>query len=690
MKQRFLAGLLVFVMLFSLVGCTTGGDNGDTTTDPNTEVTSPAATTAETPAETPAEDTEGGEDAEAPAVEEPTYMTRAKADEKYKWDMTEVYPTEAEFAADLEWVNEYISTYGEDLAAMKSIDEIAVVGESMIKAFRMIDKLYLYAKSLEDLNQDNDDAQAKRQQVEDAYYTLNEGITDFTQVLKAQGLESLKAMQATNTYKENEVALKTFFDDAIEKLEDPNRLSDDVEDVLAIFSGLYSNYDNVYTKLTMNEAPELYIENADGSYMLVTDEEYEKIQAGSDTELADKAYYAKLELFGKVNDTLATLYIGEMKQRLAFAKANNYESTLAHVLDEEKVPVVVYDNMVATINNHMSDLHELFNLQSVERTLDAQLAAKGLPALAEGTIEEYSFDDAVTTISDAVVVLGDDYKADFLQGINERWVDAYPDENKYTGAYNRSVQGFKKYVLMNYDDSLNSVFTLAHEMGHALNGKYTGEAQGYYDASNPIFLAEVASTVNEAILGEQLKTNADSDRVRLQIVNNQIGTFANTVFFQAMYAEFEDIAHKKIQAGEEVSSETLNTIWVELMGKYYNVGADRLEPYKYGWSEIPHFYSSFYVYKYVTSFMSASQIAPKIIAGDEEVLANYREFLAVGTSEDPMVALENVGVDLANIDTMEEAMKYYTDLLQEKRELLVKIASEDDDLKTQIEEMLGQ
>ncbi len=283
---------------------------------------------------------------------------------------------------------------------------------------------------------------------------------------------------------------------------------------------------------------------------------------------------------------------------------------------------------------------------------------------------EITFDEAAEMIATALQPLGNKYVTDFNNGIANQWVDAYEDSNKYTGGYQWGTYDTHPFILMNYDNTLNSALTLAHEMGHALNSKYSDETQPYSMADYPIFTAEVASTVNEMLVMDYLIKNAENDEEKLYLLNQQIDNIRGTVFVQVMFSEFEKTTHEMVEAGEPISPDVLNDLWMDLLVKYFGSDYTTLEYQKYGWSRIPHFYMNFYVYKYATSMSAGYSIVNRIMAGEENAVEDYLTFLGAGGSADPISVLKATGVDMNSSEPVDSILEYFGELVNELEVLL--------------------
>lgn len=320
----------------------------------------------------------------------------------------------------------------------------------------------------------------------------------------------------------------------------------------------------------------------------------------------------------------------------------------------------------------MDPLHKYYKIKKKALGLDEMHGYDLLVPIVDDYKIEMSFEDAVEMIAKALQPLGDKYVQDFKDGIKNKWVDVYEDDNKYTGAYSWGSYDTHPYILMNYDNSLDSVLTLAHEMGHALNSKYSNEAQNYINSDYPIFTAEVASTVNELLVMDYLIKNAKDDTEKLYLINKQIENISGTVYTQVMFSEFEQIMHDKAESGEPISKETLNDYWRSLNMKYSGSALKIDKEAEVGWERISHFYMNFYVYKYATSISASYQIVNDITSGEKDAVENYLNFLASGGSEMPVDTLLKTGVDMNSSKPVDSILSYFDSLVNQMDELISK------------------
>lgn len=329
--------------------------------------------------------------------------------------------------------------------------------------------------------------------------------------------------------------------------------------------------------------------------------------------------------------------------------------------------------MVEAVNANLTPLHQYYQMRKDASGYEELHGYDTSIPLVDNYNLEFTYDEACDIIEKALAPLGEKYVNDFKDGIASRWVDAFEDDNKYTGGYQWGAYGLHPYILMNYNNSLDSALTLAHEMGHAMNSKYSDAEQNYINASYPIFTAEVASITNELLVMDYLIKNAKDDKEKLFLLNKQIENIRGTMYVQVMFSEFEKTIHEMVEAGEPVSKDTLNNLWLELLKKYFGEAYTMDEMAKIGWSRIPHFYMNFYVYKYATSMAAAYQVVNDITSEKEGSVEKYLEFLAAGGSDYPLDVLKTTGVDMNSSEPVDATLAYFNDLVVEMDGLLKKV-----------------
>lgn len=436
----------------------------------------------------------------------------------------------------------------------------------------------------------------------------------------------------------------------------------DAGEVLGAPSNIYSMFNNADIKF-----PEIIGE--DGEKVPVTHGRYVTYMESKDRRVRKEAFESVYSTYRSMKNTAAALFASNVKASMFAAKAKKYDNTLAMYLNDTDVPVEVYKNLIDTIHANLPKFHKYVALRKKLLGVDELHMYDVYAPLISDVEMTYTFEQAKEMILEGLVPLGDRYIDLLKEGFNNRWIDIYENEGKRSGAYSWGAYGTHPYVLLNYHENLDNVFTLAHEMGHALHTYHSNETQPYPYAGYKIFVAEVASTCNEALLIQHLLNKIDDKKQRAYLVNHFIESFKGTVFRQTMFAEFEMLAHAKAEEGEALTSEVLSKIYHDLNVKYFGEDMVIDSEIDMEWAKIPHFYTPFYVYQYATGFSAAIALSRKILKEGEKAVEDYLGFLRGGSSADPITLLRGAGVDMASKEPINEALALFEELVDELEEL---------------------
>jgi oligoendopeptidase F len=389
----------------------------------------------------------------------------------------------------------------------------------------------------------------------------------------------------------------------------------------------------------------------------------------TDRRVRKDAFEALYTTYKKQRNTLAALLNSQVKANIFNAKVRKYSSARESYLFPDNVPEAVYDNLIAAMHSNMHLMHRYMKLRKEMMGLDELHMYDVYTTMVKEAKMNISYEEAVATVKKGVAVLGEKYGQDLEKGLNSGWIDVYENAGKRSGAYSWGCYDSHPYVLLNHTDTVSNMFTLAHEMGHALHSFYSDANQPYIYAQYKIFVAEVASTLNEALLMHYMLKNTTDKTKKMYLLNYYMEQFRTTVYRQTMFAEFEKIIHSKAEAGESLTADVLCQVYHDLNVLYY--GPDMIvdELLDMEWSRIPHFYSSFYVYKYATGFSAATALAHKIIEEGQSAIDQYLEFLKSGGSDYPIELLKIAGVDMTTAEPINNALLVFEDLLKQMEEL---------------------
>jgi oligoendopeptidase F len=594
---------------------------------------------------------------------------RSKVDDRYKWDLSQIYKTRQDFEKDMnKLTNEILPKYEKLKGKLNTADNLLNYYKLDEEASRLLLKGHVYANLSLDLNQADSNAQEMVFIASTAYSKYLSAASFEKPEILSLSERQLKALINNPKLKE----YKLYLEQLLKQKE--HILSDKEEAILSAASDIISSPNEIFDKVTLADFEYPTIKDKDGKEIKLNNSAYYEILEGEDRELRKKAYEARTNAYGKVSNTLAAIYNAEVKKNIFLANVKNYDSSIEAALAEEFIPRSIYDNLIKSVNNNLGYLHKYYEIKRKALNLNELHAYDDSLSIVKDYNMEISYDDAVKIISKALEPLGKKYVDDFNKGINSRWVDVYGDDNKYTGGYQWGTYDTHPYILMNYEDDLDSVLTLAHEMGHALNSVYSDKNQPYYLSSYPIFTAEVASTTNELLVMDYLIKNAKNDDEKLYLISKQIDNIMGTIYTQVMFAEFEQTVHDMAEKGEPLSTDVLNNLWLALIKKYNGKAFTVDENSKYGWSRISHFYMNFYVYKYATSMSASYELTNNILKGENGAVDRYLEFLSAGGSDYPVEILKNAGVNMNTSEPVDNILKHFGELVDEMERLLNKRA----------------
>lgn len=441
------------------------------------------------------------------------------------------------------------------------------------------------------------------------------------------------------------------------------------EKLLAMASQMADSPSDIFSKFNNADVKFGKVHDEHGDEKELTSAGFSVFMESRDRNVRKEAFYALYRQYKSYINTLAASYYGNVKQAVFFANARNYESTLQMYLSGSFIQESVYTNLIDTVNNNLDKMHDYVSLRKKTLGVDELHFYDIYAPLTSDYTVKVSYENAKETVLDALKILGDDYVSQVKKGYESGWVDVYENDGKRSGAFSWGAYGTHPYIFLNYTETLNDIFTLIHETGHAMHTYYSNETQPYTYAGYKIFVAEVASTCNEVILIDYLLKHSRSDEEKKYLYGHYLEQFKGTLFRQTMFAEFEMITHRMAQDGEVLNAESLCGTYKKLNEKYFGKDMVIDEEIAYEWARIPHFYTPFYVYQYATGFSAAVAIATKIINGDKEVLHGYREFLKGGSSMHPIELLSLCKIDMSKPDVIQDALNVFGSLIEDFKKI---------------------
>lgn len=443
-------------------------------------------------------------------------------------------------------------------------------------------------------------------------------------------------------------------------------LSAEEESILAAAGELAASPENIFSMFNNADIRFPYITDVEGNRIQITHANFIKFLNDKDRSLRKEAFRGVYHTYAKWGNTLAAVFVSNLKQERFYAKMRKYPSVCAMHLSEGNIPEAVYDNLIETVHRHLPDLHRYMALRKKILGVEhLHMYDLYVPLVAE-VDQKISYEEAKETVAKALAPMGKAYTDILREGYENGWIDVAANANKRSGAYSWGAYGTHPYVLLNQQDDLESMFTLAHEMGHAIHTYHSDKAQPFTYAGYLIFVAEVASTCNECLLNHYLLSQEENGDKRNYILNHYLESFRTTLFRQTMFAEFEKIVHEKTTQGESLTMEDLNQIYHGLNVLYYGPDVVVDSEIDYEWMRIPHFYTAFYVYQYATGFSAAVAFSKKILEEGQPAVDRYvKEFLSGGCAKDPIDLLAAAGVDMSTPKPVDDALSVFAKYLDE-------------------------
>ena len=457
--------------------------------------------------------------------------------------------------------------------------------------------------------------------------------------------------------------------DEIKRLKD-HRLSQEMEALLASAGEISRAPGEIFSIFNNADLQFPEIEDENGEKIRITHGRYITFLNSPDQRLRREAFTGLYQTYDHYKNTLATVYDSQVKQLMFKARARRYSSTLEAAVSATNVSPAVYDNLIEAVNENMDKMYRYVGIRKKCLGLDELHMYDIYVPMISDVDKRIPFEEAKETVLKALAPLGNRYVDLVKQGFDSRWIDIYENEGKRSGAYSAGAYGVHPYVLLNYDGILNDMFTLAHEMGHAMHSFFSNEAQLYHNADYRIFVAEVASTCNEVLLIEYLLKHTTDKKEKAYLINHFLDSFRTTVYRQTMFAEYEKMTNAMAEKGESLTADVLKKIYYDLNCKYYGPDMVSDEEIAMEWARIPHFYYNFYVYQYATGFCAAVAIARRILKEGESAVWDYLEFLKSGCTKSPVELLKIAGVNMETKEPIQAALHVFDELMDEMEQLI--------------------
>ena len=588
---------------------------------------------------------------------------RREVPKEAQWDLERIFKTDEEFQKEIEAVRKQIDEFakleGHTTENAEMFYQSITAGNEIE---RRLNKLYTYASMKSDEDVANTENQAKKEQVVNLYNY-------------ASSKMYFQTPELLNTEKE---VIESFYQEEPKLLEHktnieevyrykPHTLPKEEEKLLSNLSSAFGNDETTYGYLTDSDLDFGTIHDENGVEVPLTDTNFSIYIKSPKREVRKEAFERLYEVYKQFQNTITATFNGAIKQNVAMAHIKHYKTSFEAALFGDELDPKVYDTLVSSVRNHLDVLHDYYRLRKEVLNLKELHLYDVYTNLVPDTDTKYPFETASRLVLDALKPLGDAYINDLKQAFTEGWIDIYPNKNKRGGAYSSGSYDTMPYVLLNYQDKLDDVSTLAHELGHSMHSFYTRKNQPYQYGDYPIFVAEVASTVNELLLAKHMLKVSTNKNERLAILNQLLELFKGTIYRQVMFAEFEKYAYDLVEQDEVITPDKLCKKYYELNQDYFGSDVVVDKEIAYEWEKVPHFYYHFYVYKYATGISAACHIVEGILSGDEAKRDAYLEMLANGCRENPLNTLKIAGVDMTDKEVYESAIRMFADTIEEFR-----------------------
>lgn len=597
-----------------------------------------------------------------------TLPKRADVKQENKWKLEDMFPSDTAWEEEYKQVQQYIQEIGSYQG--KLAESPAVLADCMQTYEKLglaMERVYVYAR----MRRDEDNTNTKYQGMTDRAGSLSVGVSSATSFLVPEIL-AMPEEKLESYIADPSLATYNFYLKEI-KRQKAHVLSAVEEQIIAqagelaqapqtIF-GMINNADMVFPSIT----------DENGHDVQITHGRYIQLMESPDRRVRQEAFKAMYDTYGKQKNTIAATLNASVKKDAFYARIRKYPSALAASLDSDNISTDVYTNLIQAVRDNLPAMHRYVSLRKKLLGVDELHMYDLYVPMVKEVKMDIPYAEAVRLVKEGLKPLGDDYARVLDEAFTSGWVDVYENEGKTSGAYSWGAYGTHPYVLMNYQNNVNNLFTLAHEMGHALHSYYSDKTQPYMDAQYKIFVAEVASTLNESLLMDYMLKNTEDPRQKMYLLNHYLEQFRGTVYRQTMFAEFEKLTHEKVEAGEPLTPETLCSMYYDLNKDYYGPDMVIDEDIKMEWARIPHFYNEFYVYQYATGFSAATALSQQILTEGTPAVERYLNFLSSGGFDYPLELLRKAGVDMESPEPVIAGLQVFARLLDEMEKLAEEI-----------------
>ena len=585
---------------------------------------------------------------------------RSEIEEKYKWNLEDMIPSQEALEALLKTVEERIDAYSAFKGTLgSSAQRLAEFLKFDVELDEMFARLFSYARQ----KSDEDTSLGEYQALLSKVTTLSTKASGAASFAEPEILAIPEEIMAAFLETEELAHYRLLLNRLLTRKE--HMLSEEEETILSAMSEVAQAPNNIFRLFNNADIKFPVISGEDGEPVEVTHGRFISLLESKDRRVREDAFHALYSVFRQFSNTVAATYESNLKQACFFAKTRKYSSSREFYLSGNEIPEAVYDNLLKTVEERMDLLHRYVKIRKEMLGVEELHMYDLYVPLVADYDEKVTYEEAQQLILEGLKPLGEEYLGILKKGFESRWIDVYENQGKRSGAYSNGVYGVHPYVMMSFNGGMSSALTLAHEMGHALHSWYSFHEQEATYAHYKIFVAEVASTCNEILMLRHLIANAKSKEEKMFLINQMLEKFRGTFFRQAMFAEFEWKTHQMCWEGTPLTKDVLCSLYHDLNVKYFGENMVVDSDIDYEWERIPHFYRPFYVYQYSTGFAAATAVAGKILAGDTQALEGYFKFLKGGCSMTPIELLKLCGLDMEKPNVVNEALDVFEALLDE-------------------------
>ncbi|MFT4143072.1 MAG: oligoendopeptidase F [Mobilitalea sp.] len=593
-------------------------------------------------------------------------LKRSEVEKKHTWAIEDLYKNDTEWQAEYDKIKELLPTATQYQGRLsKSADLLLNFLQVTDEISMLTERVYVYSNQ----KYHEDTANSTYQDLSNKAGAL---MVQVSSALSFATPEILTIPEEVITEFRSEVEELKVYDFYLKDIlrRRSHILSPEMEELLADAGEIAEAPSNIFTMFNNADIKFPTIKDEDGEDVQITHGRYAKFMDSPDRRVRKDTFQGLYATYQSYRNTLAAAFSSNVKQEVFFAKARKYPSTLAKALDAGNIPVEVYTNLIAAVHDNMGLMHRYVKLRKKLLGVDELHMYDIYTPLVADAKMEVPFEEAKEIVAKGLEPLGEEYQKILNEGYNNRWIDVYENENKRSGAYSWGAYGTHPYVLLNYNETLDNVFTLAHEMGHAIHSYLSDRTQPYIYAGYKIFVAEVASTCNESLLIDYMLKKTTDKKEKAYLINHFLDKFKGTLYRQTMFAEFEMITHKMVEDGESLTAETLCKVYRDLNIKYFGDDIVIDPEIDMEWSRIPHFYNAFYVYQYATGYSAAIALSRRILNEGAPAVEDYLNFLSGGSSKHPIDLLKGAGVDMSTKEPVNQALQLFAELLDQMEELL--------------------